>query len=62
VPIVEFGIRWNPRFQVSDTAISLRCDTHATLYGSAGIGTDTAAEVCYGAVAGAEVFAQIEAP
>ena len=62
IPIVEFGIRWNPKFEVSDTAISLRCDTHATLYGRAGIGTDIDAEVCYGAVAGAELFAQIDAP
>lgn len=60
--MVEFSIRWNSRFDVSDTAISLRCDTHATLYGSAGGGTDRDFEVYYGAVAGVEVFAQIEAP
>ncbi len=59
---MEFGIRWNPKYKVSDTAISLQLNTYATLYGSAGVGTDTAPNVCYGAVAGAELFAELQAP
>ncbi|KAI2463541.1 family 18 glycosyl hydrolase [Annulohypoxylon bovei var. microspora] len=62
-PLVDFGIRWNPKYKVQDTAISLQLATYATLYGSAGIGTsDTQGSVCYGAVCGAELFAQLEGP
>ncbi|KAI1397459.1 hypothetical protein F4819DRAFT_503329 [Hypoxylon fuscum] len=61
-PLVEFGIRWDPKFSVTDTIISLQLDNYATLYGSAGVGTDTAANVCYGANAGTELFAQLQGP
>lgn len=61
-PLVEFGVRFNPKYKATDTTISLQLNTHATLYGSAGVGTDTAASVCYGALAGAELFAQVQAP
>lgn len=59
---MEFGVRFNPKYKATDTTISLQLNTHATLYGSAGVGTDTAASVCYGALAGAELFAQVQAP
>ena len=37
--------------------------SYATLYGSAGIGTsDPQGSVCYGAVCGADLFAQLEGP
>ncbi|KAK5995095.1 hypothetical protein PT974_03488 [Cladobotryum mycophilum] len=60
--LVEFGIRWNPKYKVSDTAISLQLHTHATLYGNTGEGTSVTLNVCYGAVTGAELFAQLKAP
>ncbi|KAH0491929.1 hypothetical protein TgHK011_003330 [Trichoderma gracile] len=61
-PLVEFGIRFNSKYKAADTVISLQLNTHATLYGSAGVGTDADASVCYGATAGAELFAQVQAP
>jgi hypothetical protein len=43
--------------------IDLDDTRYATLYGSAGIGTsNTQGSVCYGAVCGAELFAQLEGP
>ncbi|KAK7923665.1 hypothetical protein PG985_007736 [Apiospora marii] len=61
-PLVEFGIRWNQKYKVQDTVLSLQLNTYATLFGSAGVGTDTAASVCYGAVCGVDLFAQLEGP
>ncbi|KAK7968736.1 glycoside hydrolase family 18 protein [Apiospora saccharicola] len=61
-PLVEFGIRWNQKYKVQDTVLSLQLNTYATFFGSAGVGTDTAASVCYGAVCGVDLFAQLEGP
>ncbi|KAI1211222.1 family 18 glycosyl hydrolase [Annulohypoxylon truncatum] len=62
-PLVDFGIRWDPKYKIQDTAISLQLATYATLYGSAGIGTSNPqGSVCYGAVCGADLFAQLEGP
>ncbi|ETS76426.1 hypothetical protein PFICI_11813 [Pestalotiopsis fici W106-1] len=61
-PLVEFGIRWDPKFKVVPTAVSLQLYTYATLYGRAGVGTDTAPYACYGAVCGVDLFAKLEGP
>lgn len=61
-PLIQLGIVFNPTLNVPSASIDLELDVYATLYGSAGIGTTQEANVCYGANAGIELFAAVNAP
>ncbi|PMD54892.1 uncharacterized protein K444DRAFT_93154 [Hyaloscypha bicolor E] len=61
-PLIQLGIVFNPSLNVPSASIDLELDTYATLYGSAGVGTTQTANVCYGANAGIELSAAVNAP
>ncbi|KAI1119842.1 hypothetical protein F5Y10DRAFT_283740 [Nemania abortiva] len=61
-PLIEFGVVFDANLGIPSASILLELDAYATLYGNAGGGTDSAPQVCFGAEAGADLFAAINAP
>jgi chitinase len=61
-PMVSFGIEFNQKFISIDPAtVSLVADGYVQLYASATY-SSTTTEVCYGANAGADLYAQLSVP
>ncbi|KAI3336893.1 carbohydrate-binding module family 18 [Xylariaceae sp. AK1471] len=61
-PLVEFGVVFDSTLGIPSASVLLELDAYATLYGNAGVGDNTTAQVCYGGEAGANLFAAVNAP
>ncbi|KAL9118258.1 MAG: hypothetical protein Q9187_005199 [Circinaria calcarea] len=61
-PIINFGIDFKPTFlDVASCTVSLVGDGHVTLYAEGSSGTGETS-FCYGATAGADLYASVQAP
>lgn len=61
IPRLEFGIVFDST-KISDTVIAVALSNSATLYGDAGVGTDTAPYACYGINGRTNLYASVNAP
>ncbi|KAM7184016.1 glycoside hydrolase [Rhypophila sp. PSN 637] len=62
IPMVTFGVVFDPKWGVPSAAFDLGVDTYARFHGFATIGKTTDFTYCVGAEAGYDVFARVTAP
>lgn len=62
IPMVTFGVVFDPKFKVPSAAFDLGVDTYARVHGFATIGQTQDFTYCVGAEAGYDVFARVTAP
>lgn len=62
IPLVSFGIVFNPKWEVSSTAAELGVDTYLRVHGDAAVGGDMDFQACLASEAGYELYARITAP
>jgi len=62
IPMVTFGIVFNPKWEVPSTAADLGVDTYLRVHGDAAVGSGQEFQACLASEAGYDVFARITAP
>ncbi|KAK4108057.1 glycoside hydrolase family 18 protein [Canariomyces notabilis] len=62
IPLVSFGIVFNPKWEVPSTAAELGVDTYLRVHGDAAVGGAQDFQACLASEAGYELYARITAP